>query len=203
MMGQSDSLSYAYFSLDNCNAQNGSDQQFDYSEFTAQLNNDGACADMAITSGYLSVDKPHEDMHSCTPGVDGDRAMCVGAFFACAFVPNSDKTLRVDVQLTPSSDIGAAVLSGLSFYERAPQMYVWINSPSGPNNYPTLFGVRVLKNGTEVFRSEDNPTQFEWNQWNFDFSEMPAFKVTEPTHSPSNCWVTVQLTMAQAFLHGT
>ena len=180
IQAQSDSISFAHFSLDACAANFGLDQQKDYSEFTAHVDNSGSCANLSVIGDYLYVEDPEEHPHSCTPGVDGDAAMCVGAHSSCGYFAGSDRSVRVDVLVSPGEH-GLAVLSGLSFYEKAPAQYTWINGGVGPNNYPTLFRVRILKGDSEVYRSDALATQLAWNLREFDFSEIEAFTVTEPT----------------------
>ncbi|MEO6131345.1 MAG: T9SS type A sorting domain-containing protein [Saprospiraceae bacterium] len=167
-----------YFDLDACNAILNTGDQMDYSEFTPQINN-STCADLEVLGGYLYRNNPQVNKHSCTPGVNGALAMCIGSNPACNFTPAADEALRIDLMLSPDST-GSATLSELSFYEKAPTEYVWITGATGPNNYPTLFGVRILKNGVEVFLSTNIATELTWNLNTFSFSG-PAFTVSEPT----------------------
>jgi hypothetical protein len=152
----------------------------DYSEFTGLIDNSGSCADLEVLGGFLYRQNPMINKHSCTPGVGGGPAMCIGSNPACAFTPGSDQALRIDLMVTPGSS-GNTTLIELSFYEQAPTHYNWINGASGPNDYPTLFSVRILKNGEEIFLSIDLPTALTWNHNTFNFSSLPEFTVTEPT----------------------
>ncbi|MDX1477034.1 MAG: T9SS type A sorting domain-containing protein [Saprospiraceae bacterium] len=176
---QSDSLSLAHFDLDDCDAQQLTYAHQDYSEFTAVVDNSGACADLQVVSGGLYVDDPQATPHSCTPGVDGDPAMCISSDKSCTYDPESEYMLRVDVRIAPG-ETGIAVLSDLSFYERAPAQYTWINGTSGPNNYPTLWRLRVLKNGEQVFYPAPVATELNWNLNSYNFASLPEFTVTEP-----------------------
>ncbi|MDX1479954.1 MAG: hypothetical protein R3301_19735, partial [Saprospiraceae bacterium] len=67
----------------------------------------------------------------------------------------------------------------LSFFERAPEMFSWIDGPDGLNNYPTRYGVRVLKNGVEVYRAEDIPTTADWTLVEFSFDGFPEFIISD------------------------
>ncbi|MEP6795609.1 MAG: T9SS type A sorting domain-containing protein [Saprospiraceae bacterium] len=169
--------STVYFDLDACNGLlNGPHQ--DYSEFTGQ-NNNGECANLDVQGGHLYRNNPTVNTHSCTPGVDGDVAMCIGSNPACTFTPDAEDALRLDLLVSPGSS-GNSTLNELSFYEKGPTQFVWINGASGPNNYPTLFGLRILKNGTQIYLSTDIPTELLWNLNTFNFSG-PEFTVTVPT----------------------
>jgi len=44
----------------------------------------------------------------------------------------------------------------------APSTYQWSHS-SGPNNYPTKFGVSITQEGTEVFRAAELNTTADWS----------------------------------------
>lgn len=168
------------FSLDACAANFGAGEQFDFSEFTADIDSSGGCADLAVVGGHLYRENPEVNAHSCTPGFDGNAAMCIGSDSDCSFTAGSDKALRFDILVTPGPG-GEGSLSSLSFYERAPEEYVWLNGGMGPNNYPTRFAVRVLKNDEEIFLQLGIPTELDWNLNTFDFTGNSEFSVTEPT----------------------
>jgi hypothetical protein len=68
--------------------------------------------------------------------------------------------------------------TGLEFYEKAPLQYNWISGPSGLNNYPIMFGIRILKIGTEIFKESDSPTSLSWSLVSYDFIDNPDFMVT-------------------------
>jgi len=170
--------SSVHFDLDACNAILNTGDHMDYSEFTPQIDN-STCADLEVLGGYLYRNNPAVNKHSCTPGMNGAPAMCIGSHPACTFTPEADEALRIDLMLSPDIN-GRATLSELSFYEKAPTQYFWIGGSSGPNDYPTLFGVRILKNGEEVFLSTSIATELNWNLNTFNFSGS-EFTVSEPT----------------------
>src|SRR5688500_1996281 len=147
--------STAYFNLQACNANMVTGSQMDYNEFTAQIDN-SECVSLNVVGDNLYRNNPTSNPHSCTPGVNGSVAMCVGSNTSCNFTPNSDQAIRIDITVTPGAS-GSASLSELSFYEQGPAEFNRINGDSGPNNFPTLFGVRVVKNGTQVFLSAGLP----------------------------------------------
>src|SRR5690606_1660363 len=69
----------------------------------------------------------------------------------------------------------AVHLTGLSFWERAPEMYDWIDGPTGPNNYPTWYGIRVLKNGIEIYQQAGIATTTDWTLEEFSFTDNTDF----------------------------
>ena len=173
------SSSYAYYGLDSCEAYVIAGSVRDYSEFVAELNNNASCAEiLALSPVYRQM--PHVNTHSCTPGVNGERAMCISSLDACNYMADNDKALRFDVLVSPSGS-GINRLKELRFFEQAPEIYNWIDGPSGDNNYPLLYGLRILKNGQEVFLSSQNATERLWNLEVFDFSENDIFIVEHNT----------------------
>ena len=70
---------------------------------------------------------------------------------------------------------------GFLFTKKAPSTYSWIGGSSGPNDYPTLYGIRILKNGTEVFKQTDIATTQDWTLESFNFEGNPAFEINSTT----------------------
>ena len=168
-----------HYDLDACEAYPIEGTEMDYTEFTAAYPEPLSCAE--VTAGILHRENPTENKHSCTPGVDNSTAMCVGSFDNCTYDDNTDKSIVFEVNVNPEQDTAVAI-SSLSFYERSPEMFDWIDGLSGPNNYPTLYTVRVLKNGIEIFRQEDIQTSLDWSFEEFDFTGNSDFVVDEPTN---------------------
>jgi len=166
------------FNLDACYSDNTDNSGADYTEFTGTITNDPACTQYAVLGNNLYRNNPTANMHSCTEGINGSVAMCVGSLDDCNFADDSDLAIRFDIQVTPGSN-GTGSISQLSFHEKAPVMYSWINGASGPNNYPISYGVRILKDGFEVFRQVDMMTTNDWSLESFDFTNNPAFTVTQ------------------------
>jgi hypothetical protein len=80
-----------------------------------------------------------------------------------------------ELTIVPDPDSSVRVTS-LSFYEKAPTMFSWINGASGLNNYPTRYGIRILKNEIEIFLQDGIETTIDvWSQELFDFSLNDAF----------------------------
>lgn len=166
------------FDLDACYSDSTDGSGADYSEFTGVATNDPACTQYSVVGGNLYRNDPNNNTHSCTEGVNGSVAMCVSSLDDCTFEDNSDLAIRFDIQVAPGSN-GTGSISELSFFEQAPVMYSWINGASGPNNYPVNYGVRVLKDGVEVFKAVGMNTTTDWTLETFDFSNNPEFTVTQ------------------------
>ena len=148
----------------------------DYSEFTPTITTPNECGGNVSAS----IVYREEGTHSCSPGYDGNVAMCVGTRSACDFLDDNEYALRFDVTVTPVSG-GTASLSGLSFFEKAPEEYSWIAGGKGSNNYPTKYGIRVTANGNQVYKQVGIATTRDWTLETFDFSGNPNFTVSYPT----------------------
>ncbi len=172
------STSSLYFSMDECSSYNTEGTNVDYSEFTAEVNNSSTCLQMNVLGGTVYREEPLRNPHSCTEGVDGSVGVCVSSVMDCTYPAGHMRSVKIDVEVTPGTE-GSGSLSSISFYEQAPANYSWIDGDSGLNNYPTLYGIRVLKDGSEVFRSEGNNTTNDWTLESFSFLDNPAFTVTE------------------------
>ncbi|HEY3386873.1 MAG TPA: dockerin type I domain-containing protein, partial [Saprospiraceae bacterium] len=149
-----------------------------YTEFVPQYPEVSTCA--AVSAGYLFRSPPQENKHSCTPGLNSTTAMCVSALSGCTYQPGNSASVVIEVNLTPEL-ASLFQFTALQFYEKAPTTYTWIDGDSGPNNYPTLFGIRILKNGTEIYNNPAVPTATTWNLKEFDFTDDTLFEIEVPT----------------------
>ncbi len=163
--------STAFFDINQCSA------GASYDEFTANVNNGIGCTTLSIVGGNLFRDNPGANPHSCTLGLNGTNAMCISTDKQCSYDPDSDKALIIEVQVTPGAS-GSGSLDQLNFYETAPMTYNWLTGGTGLNNFPTKFGIRVIKNGTEIFEQDGYDTSPDWNLQNIDFSGNSEFTVT-------------------------
>lgn len=164
------------YNLDECSAYIETQTFQDYSEFTPQINQ-LSCA--TVSASIVERQSPDVNTHSCTPGLNGSTAMCISSSAACSFVDNDPLAVRFSTTLSPDAGQSLA-LTGINFYEKAPQMFDWIDGDSGTNNYPTMFGLRLLKDGVEVYKNTDIPTSRDWTQQSFNFAG-EDFQVTETT----------------------
>lgn len=150
----------------------------DYEKFTPEYPNGVLCGDLEASIVYR--DNPESNLHSCTPGFEGGEAVCVSSVDVCEYDPGNELSIRFDLLVLPESD-SAVHITSLSFLERAPEVYVWNVGNSGVNNYPLFYGLRVLKNGVEVFRQEDVETTHDWTREIYTFIDNPEFVVEVPS----------------------
>jgi hypothetical protein len=163
-----------HYDLDACESRPDEGTNVDYSDFPADYPDTLECA--VISAGIVYRIDPTVNPHSCTPGLDASRAMCVSSHDTCEYDPGNDKSVIFEVTITP--DAGKAVkITSLVFFERAPLMFDWIDGDSGENNYPTLYGMRVLKDGVEILRRDSIPTTENWSEERYDFLNDDAFRV--------------------------
>ena len=164
-----------YYDMEDCRAMTQDSSNEDYSELTPMYFSNFDCGILNAT--YVFREVPQINKHSCTNGVQGSTAMCISSNGSCTYTAGSDRSAVFEVKVTP--DAGKSfTIKKLIFWEKAPEEFVWLNGDSGPNNWPTLYGVRVLKNGVEIFRSADNPTTYFWSLEQYPFDDIPEFTTT-------------------------
>jgi len=171
-------LPIVWYNLDSCRAYMIDGSNMDYSEFTPAYPNIIPCADFT-GSNVFRASEP-ENKHSCTPGVSGSVAMCITSSNSCTYSAGNPFSLVSEIIINPAPD-STVWLTGLEYYEKAPVNYSWINGGTGLNNYPTRYGVRILKNETEVFRIEDIKTDINWVKQFNNFTSNSAFRVDSYT----------------------
>lgn len=167
----------AHYNFDDCLSAPADSTNQDYSEFEPIYPNALTCAD--LSAGTLHREMPEVNHHSCTPGVNSTPAMCISSLDTCEYIPGHDKSIVFTINVNPNADTAIAI-NRLCFFEKGPERYDWINGPSGPNNYPTLYAVRVLKDGIEIFVDQDIPTTTDWTKETFNFTQNPEFTATQP-----------------------
>lgn len=159
-----------YFSLDDCWSRVSDGSGMDYSEFIADENYSSDCG-AATVSGTLFRDNAEMNAHSCTEGVEGSTAMCVSSMASCDNNPGSDASVVFEVDVNPAEG-NEITITKLMFYEAAPETFNWIDGDDGPNNYPTLYSVRILIDGVEAYSEADIPTSTDWTLEEFDLTGM-------------------------------
>ncbi len=173
-------VTIAKWDLNECYSNSGDNSGMIYDEFTPMFPNGGNFINVNATG----LDR-QEGMHSCTYGLNNSLAACFG-MDEQSWSDNNSKAIRFDVTLNPDN---MGKLTELSFYELAPTQYQWVsdytnsnnNEVSGANNYPTQYGIRVLKNGVEIFQQINIPTTQQWTLESFDFSGNADFGFTTTT----------------------
>ena len=148
----------------------------DYSEFISSVNNELDCG--TISRSNIFRNDPEEFWHSCTSGINESLSMCTSSYDACMHEDNNPQAIHFNVLIDPE-DNKLITLSHLSFYQLAPLTFDWINGDDGENNYPTLYGLRILKNGVEVYKEIDIRTSTQWTKESFDLYNIPDFTVEE------------------------
>ena len=146
----------------------------DYSEFTPAFPNNGGCSDVDATIVFRE-----DGSHSCIAGQGGSTgAACFGVEGLNSFQNDSEYAIRFEVTIDPSN---ASRLTALKFYEWAPDFFNHLSGNSGANNFPTKYGIRVLKGNTQIFKQIDINTTQQWSLESFDFSNDPDFEITSTT----------------------
>jgi hypothetical protein len=164
------------YDLNDCRSYMSDGSIMDYSEFTPEYIGSLNCGEVAAT--ILFRDPPAENKHSCTEGLNGTVAMCISALSTCTYLPGDDASAVFEVTFTPDQD-SVIVFNKLEFYEKAPSTYSWIDGPNGPNNYPRFYGIRILKDGVEIFEHHDINTSLTWALQSHAFNNIPEFVITE------------------------
>ena len=160
--------------MDQCTSFGSDGSHLVYSEFTPSFPNNGSC-----TNVFASGVSRESGAHSCIAGQGGSTAAaCFAVQGLNSFQANSPYAIRFEVTMNPA-DFGH--LTGLKFYEWAPDHFSHLSGNSGSNNFPQQYGIRVLKNNTEIFRQTDINTTQTWSLETFDFSNNPDFEITTTT----------------------
>lgn len=167
------------FTFENCVAYGGGSSQ-DYSEFVAESISNPECSTLSVLGNNLFRLNPYRNPHSCAPGMNGTTAMCISSSEFDSYSAGDEKSIRVNVLVEPGPD-GVGSLDNMAFFSKAPEFFQFIDGDSGPNNYPTKFGVRILTEAGEIYRSSEIPTNRDWTYRYFDFSSVVAATVTTPT----------------------
>ena len=159
-----------------------SDASF-FHEFTGQVV--GGCSNLGVYP--TNLDEPN-GMHSCTDdAITGDPgdAFCVAADSDSSYDLDDDDD-RVMFSVTLDETAGStATLTDFSFWHKAP--FTAITSDEGgqngseENDPPEFYGVRIFRDGAEVFFMQDIPTSPDWVETVFDFSGDANFMVSSDT----------------------
>lgn len=169
------------YDFNECASFSNDNSPWEYSEFIATPN--ASCS--AISGGhiYRTTGK-----HSCTDDEHGNAgdAACFQSSTNNSYTANHTLAIRVDVELQATNG-KASRLDGISFKQLAPANYKWsaagYTPTTGPNNYPTKFGIRVLKDGSEIYRLSDLGTTQSWYTSEFNFNHVEDFTVVAGTSS--------------------
>ena len=153
--------------VDACQAFSGSSS---YAEFSPTYSNTSGCSTPVASNLFRNSGN-----HSCNtgrPGGDG-YGICIGNYSNNNYQANSTYAVRFTVNFG-AGDKGT--ISALNFWQMAPSpvYQIGISNPIG-NNYPTKYGVRVLRDGVEIYRQINLATSTNWAHESIDFSSDPDF----------------------------
>ncbi|MFZ1619930.1 MAG: hypothetical protein WAT72_04775, partial [Microgenomates group bacterium] len=106
----------AHWNLNACASVMSQGTHMDYSEFKPIVNSSNCTS---VTAG--NVHRLGTNKHSCTPGPNGSIGMCIGSQKTCnPGKADFSQALRFEVTINPNQ---SSHLTGLQFYEQAPEMY--------------------------------------------------------------------------------
>ncbi|MBP6447998.1 MAG: T9SS type A sorting domain-containing protein, partial [Saprospiraceae bacterium] len=163
----------ALWNLNACHAIMSSGTHLDYSEFTPIVSTSN-CNN--VTAG--NVHRLPGNKHSCTPSPNGSIGMCIGTQMTCnPSKVDFTQALRFEVRLTPTQ---AGQITGLEFLEQSPENYIWVDGPTGRNNFAQKYILRVSKNGKFIYYKDNISTSRNWTLQNFDFSDNDNFRTLIP-----------------------
>jgi len=159
---------FAYWSFEDCSP--GSNTPNDGMAVTATSLN--GCPDLTVSELLRNASG-----NSCQVRDDNTIAVCMGSATETSFVDNSDKAITFSLTF-PAGSTGK--LTSINFETMVPTLVDFNNSGSGDlNNYPTKWGIRVLKNGTEIYKLVDQPLIVDTFTLNdVDFTSDPDFEIT-------------------------
>ena len=172
-------VSKAHFDFDECYSRAFDFSSEDYSEFTSVVESETNAPEIDESSGRLYRIIPWNNRHSCTPGVNGSIAMCVDYHKGCWYDAGNQKSVVIDIHVEPNPNLENS-LRRVSFFEKSALTFNFIDGATGPSNPPKYYGVRVLKNGVEIYLETDLSGSSDWSFEQFDFSG-PEFRFNEPT----------------------
>lgn len=168
-----------HYDLEACRSYMSDGSLMDYTEFIPSYPHLSSCADVSAQHVYRSPSQMNK--HSCTPGVNESVGMCITTAASCTYNAGDQASLVVETTIIPHPD-SALVISGFKFFEKSPLNYSWIDGGTGPNNYPTKYGIRILKSDIEIYRESDISTSPDWTLQQYSFIDHPAFRIEDTAH---------------------
>ena len=150
----------------------------DFSEFTASLPSNSGC--VAVTNASVLIAHPH--VHSCVSNGSSYNIGAENSANAPCSIASASATFDTAANDSYFSfKVSARELSGnesltkLSFYYRGATNS---RADGGQLNTPGKVGVRVFKNGTNIFTEKDfSVDRFQWQLYTIDLSNDPDFQL--------------------------
>lgn len=149
-----------HYDFEDCLATISDDENASYDEFTPDYPEPIDCGN--FNASIVFRNNPTVNKHSCTPGVAESLAMCVSSSPDCDLETSLDRGIHFEIQLEPQA--APIQLTRLNFYQKAPEMFDWINGMFGVNNYPTLFSIKVSLGNSVIFEDREVATSLEWQE---------------------------------------
>lgn len=170
-----DSL-FVLWAMQDCVA--GTDADF-FDELTSA--NTGDCSNTVVIGSTLSGDE-----HSCSNDAVtdlGGQSICLIARPQTDFDVSDPKTLRFSVTVTENAG-GTARLNELSLWTLAPVVGL-VSTPTSESMFancpPQFYGIRILRDGVEVYLNDTISLVDMWRFDSFDLSTDANFLVTNAT----------------------
>ena len=161
-------VALVHYDMNDCSAAGSS-----YSEFLPRYEEELECGQIMASI----LNRPSGLAHSCTPGEIGS-GMCVSSDPSCSYEEDSEHRMVFDVFVNPTN--GPVSIEGLRFFEKAPINYEFNVGNTGPNNYPTLYSLKIIKNADVIYFDESISTNREWTLQSFSFNGLDEFVFEEP-----------------------
>lgn len=159
------------YDLEKCDALTP-DKSMMYEEFLPTYINGLECGKIIASNIYRN--HPQMNKHSCTPGVNNSKAMCVSASPSCDTQAATVLPITFELKFSPIEGYKIR-FNHLVFQQNSPLNYNWIAGSNGPNNYPTKYSIKIFKNNTEVYSKSDIPTSNTWTSEKYDFFDNDDF----------------------------
>jgi hypothetical protein len=137
-----------------------------YAEFLPAYSKALECGTVEASNIYR--DNPQMNKHSCTQGFNNTVAMCVSASPSCDVNSANVTPVTINFKLSPIDGYKVR-FNHLIFQQMSPAYFSWIDGPTGPNNHPTKYRIKIFKNNTEVYVQNDVPTGNSWTRDKYDF----------------------------------
>lgn len=160
------------WTMENCLA--GADADF-FDELTSSTN--GGCGNVIVIGSTLGGEE-----HSCSDDAvtgNGGESICLIARPQNDFDPTDPKTLRFSVTVLENGG-QTARLDTLSLWTLSPQVGI-VSTPTSSSSFancpPNFYGIRILRDGTEVYLNTGITLSDMWRFDSFDLSGDPNFQV--------------------------
>ena len=163
---------FAYWAFEDCSP--GSNTPND--GMVATATNQNGCTGLTVSE--LTRGASGNSCQARTGSATNLLAVCMGSSDDLTWLDNNNKSIMFSLTY-PAGSTGK--LTSISFETSVPSK-IDFNLSGGTgledNNYPTKWGIRVLKNGVEIYKSIDNPLTVDlWTLQNIAFPNNSDFTI--------------------------